>query len=110
MKRAIHLLIILILIDLVCATGMWFGFAHLRDKKVEEISLIDQVEEETRLGQDLLSLKRTLLTTDRAQSEITKYLYDVSEEGQIKFVTQIEQLGTTTGVMIETQSLEVGTD
>ena len=53
-------------------------------------------------------LKTTLLNIGKEKAELSNYLYDTSDEGQVNFVSQIEQLGTTTtGALVETTSLSL---
>lgn len=111
MKGLLRTLIILLVIDLIGVGGIWFGYTLIQDKKSEETTLQAQITEEIQEGYKNIALARTLASVKEDRAELQKFLYDPSEEGQIEFVSQIEKLGTTTtGAIVETQSLVLTKD
>ena len=106
MKPLLRIMIILLVLDIFVVVGIWYGFTLIQDKKNEEVALRTKIAEESQKGYRSIALMRTLAAVKGDRVELLSSLYDSSEEGQIRFITEIEQLGTTTtGSLVETKSL-----
>ncbi len=99
-------MIALLVLDAAGALGLWFGYTIIQDKKTEETTLHEKITEVIQKRNREIGLGRTLAAVKDDRAELLKFLYDPSEDGQVQFVSQIEQLGTTTTkTLVETQSL-----
>ena len=108
MRRVINILIVLFLIDVLTAGALWFEYSALAAKKGEETNLRQGLVDESRKSLELAGVRRMVTQATNESSVLGKYFYDPGEESQIKFVSQIESLGTTTsGVLVETRSLDL---
>ena len=111
MKGTLRIIILLLILDIVGGVAFWFGYTSMQDKKNEEIELRKQLVEENDKGKKLIALQRTLTSLTKEHSELSEFLYDPSEEGQLAFVLGVESLGTSTsGALVETTSFSLGTD
>lgn len=111
MKRTQSILGILLLVDIACGGALWYGYTLIQDKKNEGRELASQVEQEIQKGTELIQLKRTLSVVQQDQKEMEKYIFDSSIESQIRLVTLVESLGTTTtGGLVDASSFELSTD
>lgn len=111
MKRTLNILVILLVLDLLAAGGLWWGYTIMQDKKVAEGELRKELVLESQKGKNLIALKRKLASVEKDHAEMSKFLYDPSDESQIDFVSRVDQLGSsTTGATIETLSLDLSTD
>ncbi len=111
MKSALRIIAILLILDVLTGAALWFGYTSMQEKKNEEIELRKQLVEENDKGKKLIALQRSLSNVTKEHSELSAFLYDPSEEGQLAFVSEIESLGTSTSrALVETASFTLGTD
>ena len=107
MKHLIQLLVILAVLNALGLAGLWYGVSVMKNKKDTETQLRASIAEEGQKGNKLAVLRRSLILAEKDRAAFSKYFTDPSEESQINFVTEIEQLGTTTGAMVKTETFEV---
>src|SRR5437879_6441881 len=106
-SRILQFMIVLIVLNIAGAAGLWYGYSAIEDNKAKEADLHTQLAEENQKGQKLNSLKETLRLAEADKESLEKYLFDPSEENQIKLLSQMEQLGSTTsGALVTTTSLD----
>jgi Tfp pilus assembly protein PilO len=99
---------ILLVLVLLGGVGLWFAYDTMRDAKNEETKLRTQLAEEYKKTDQLSSLKRITATTKKEKEELEQFLYSTNDEDQIRFISTIEQMGTSTsGAVIETTILEL---
>lgn len=104
-------MIILLVLNLLAVVGIWYGYTLIQDKKNAEVALRIKIAEESQKGYKNIALTRTLAAVKDDRAALRNFLYDSSEEGQIRFLTEIEQLGTTTtGSLVETKSIVLTKD
>jgi Tfp pilus assembly protein PilO len=109
MTRIRNIVIVLLVLDLITLSALWFGYMTMQEKKAEEVSLLKERATEEQKGKKLTTVRRTLDLIDKDYTELQRFLYEPTDEGQIKFLSSIEQLGTTTGVSVDTKSLVLAT-
>ena len=110
MKRNYEILAVLAVVVIALGGLLWWGYTLMRDKKTEEVTLRSELLEESQKGAKMKTQKRTLALVASDYKELVTFLYEPSEESQIKFLSEIELLGTTTtGALIETKSLNLVT-
>lgn len=111
MKSTLRIIVLLLILDIVGGALFWFGYTSMQDKKNEEIELRKQLVEEYDKGKKLIALQRSLTSVTKEHKELSEFLYDPSEEGQLAFVSKVEQLGTSTsGALVETTAFSLGSD
>lgn len=106
MKRLFQLLLVLVIINALGLATLWYGFTIMKEKKDSEIQLRADIAEEQQRWRKLAVLRRTLVLAEKDRVAFSKYFSDPSEESQIKFIAEIEQLGVVTGATVKTESLE----
>lgn len=107
MKKIIHTIIILVLIDLLGLGLFWYGYSSMSDLKKHETDIRTQLAEENQKGRKLTTLKQTLATAAKEKERLEHYLIEPSEENQILLISQIEHLSNTAlGTHIETSSFD----
>ncbi len=110
MKRNFQILAVLAAVVLALGGLLWWSYTHMHEKKAEEVALRSELVEESQKGSKMNAQKRTLALVEADHKELATFLYEQSEESQIKFISQIEGLGTTTtGALVETKSLSLVT-
>lgn len=110
MKRNYEILAVLAVVVIALGGLLWWGYTLMHDKKTEEVTLRNELLEESQKGNKMKTQKRTLALVANDYKELVTFLYEPSEESQIKFISEIEQLGTTTtGALVETKSLNLVT-
>ncbi len=108
MSRILQFLIILVVLNIAGAGILWYGYTNMQDNKTKEGVLRSQIAEENKKGEKMNSLKETLRLAEQDKELLEKYLLDSSEESQIKLISQMEQIGSsTTGALVTTTSLEL---
>ena len=106
MKRLIQLSIILAVLNIAVAAGLWYGFTVMKEKKDLETKLHADIAEEQQKWKKLAVLRRAIVLAEKDRDAYAKNFYDPSEESQIKFITEIERLGTTTGAIVKTETFD----
>lgn len=108
MGKTTNILILLVLVNLTIGGGVWWTYTQINEKKVEETELSVAITEEGQKGGLLSQMRRTLDAVRPAREKLGRYVYTQDEDSQIRFVTEIENLGVErTGVNIETRSFDV---
>lgn len=108
MKRELRILIVLLLLDVLGLGGLWFGYTTIGTKETERAQLQSELADEKQKTAQSGSLQKALKQAEKEHSVLARYFYDSREESQIKFVSQIEKLGTTTsGALVETKSFDL---
>ncbi len=108
MKRNYQILAVLFLLVLALGGLLGWSYTIMQEKKTAEIALRTELLEESQKGNKMKAQKRTLALISDNHKELSAFLYEPSEESQIKFLSEIEQLGTTTtGALVETKSLSL---
>lgn len=106
MTRIYNFIIVLTVLNLAGAAGLWWALGTMQEKKDEETGIRRQLVEESQKAKKLTMLKKTLVLADKEHEKLYPFLFDQSAESQIKFVSQMEALGTsTTGALVDTKSL-----
>lgn len=106
MRKLLQLLIVLVVLNALALGGLWYGFSLMQDKKAAEAKLRGDIADEQQKWKKVAVLRRTLVLAENDRAAYAKYFYDSSEESQIKFISEIEHLGTTTGAMVKTEAFE----
>ena len=107
MKSLRTVLIALFVLDLFGVAGLWYGSIALQGEKQREISLRQDVLVQEEEGKKMLGLKRVLQSTAQERNSLSKFLFRSTDEDQIKFISSIERLGTSTsGAIVETSNLD----
>ena len=110
MSRILQFMIVLVVLNVVGVGVLWYGYTSMQENKIKEADLRTQLVKENQKGEMLSSLKETLRLALRHKDSLEKYLFDPSEESQIKLISQVEQLGSsTTGALVNTTSLNLST-
>jgi len=108
MKRELRILIVLLVLDILGIGGFWFGYTMMGTKETERTQLQGELIEEKQKTAQSGSLQKTLKQAEKEHGALAQYFYDAREESQIRFVSQIENLGTSTsGALVETKSFEL---
>lgn len=108
MKTTQSILYILLTLNILLSVGLWFGYTTMRDTKESERVLRTQIAEENQKSEQLSSLNRIASVTKKEKEELEQFLYAPSDEDQIRFISTIEQMGTSTsGATVETLLLEL---
>ncbi len=108
MSRIFQIFIVLLVLDLSGLGLLWYGYSNMQSKKDEETALRASIAKEGEKGQKLAALRRTLALAEKDRALLRGYLFDPSIENQIRFISMLEQFGTsTTGALVETRSLDL---
>jgi hypothetical protein len=108
MSRILNILIVLLALNLLGAAGLWYGYGGMQAKKNEQAELRQQIANERQKNLQLSDLRTMITAAEKDRVLLGKYFLDSTDEGQIKFLSQIERLGlSTTGAMLEVQSLNL---
>ena len=106
MNKTLNILIVLALLNMIGGGLLWYGYAHMQNMKDSESALLTELSGENLKGQKMVALRQTLASAEKERETLEKFLIDPSEENQIKLISQIEKLGTTTGAFIDTTSFD----
>lgn len=106
MKHLTQLLLVLAVVNALGGAGLWYGFTIMKEKKDSEIQLRADIAEEGQKWKKLAVLRRTLVLAEKDRTTFSKYFSDSSEESQIKFINDVEQLGGVTGVAVKTEAFD----
>lgn len=108
MKRELRILIILLVLDVLGLGGLWFGYTTMNTKEAERAQLQSELADERQKTAQSGSLQKTLKQAEKEHVALAKYFYDAREESQIRFVSEIEKLGTTTsGALVEMRTFDL---
>lgn len=107
MRRTINIIVIVLVVDILCGGALWYGFTTMQEKKTEETQLRKDLLVESQKGEKQSALQHSLELAEGDRKELEKYLFNLSEENQIRFISQMEELGTSTGAVVETRSLDI---
>lgn len=108
MRSTLNMLIVLLVLDLAGLGGLWYGYTIMQEGKEEAITLQKGLDEEEQKGQGVADMRRTLSLAEKDYQLLAPYLYDASEESQIRFISEIEGLGiSTTGALVETRTFDL---
>ena len=88
MSRILQFVVLLVVLNIVGAGILWYGYANMQDNKTKEAELRSQLAEENKKGEKMNSLKDTLRFVEKDKESLEKYLLDSSEESQIKLIPQ----------------------
>lgn len=107
MSRITQIIIVFLLLDVLGAGLLWYGYTGMQGKKTEESQLHKELDDENKKGQKIIALRNSLDLAEPDRKTLKQYLFDSSDENLIKFISQMEQLGVmTTGAVVETRSLD----
>lgn len=102
------MLLILLALNIAGGTGLWYVRTMVLSAKVQEAKLQNELYAEKQRNQQLSGLKRALLSTKDDKTELEHYMYGTSDDDQIKFISAIEKMGTSTsGAVVETTVLSL---
>jgi hypothetical protein len=108
MKTLHSILFVLLAVNILCAVGLWFAYGMMSDAKTKEVKLREQLFAESQKNDQLIGLESALRATKKDREELAQFLYSTSDEDQIKFISRIEQMGTSSsGAIVETTQLEL---
>ena len=103
-----NILLLLLAFNILGGAGLWYGYNEVHSAKLKETTLREELVEERGKSNQIDQAERVLLATKVDREELAQYLYSTSDEDQIKFISMIEQMGTSTsGAVIETKTLEL---
>ncbi len=106
MKSLHTIFFTLLAIDLIGIGALWYGSIALQEEKQNEVVLRQELLGEELENDKAVALKRVLTSTEADRRALSQFIFQPSDEDQIKFITLIEHLGTsTTGAVVETISL-----
>jgi len=102
--RAIFLA--LLALDLAGVGALWYGSVAIQKMKNEEVVLMQELLSEDQEKQRAVGLRKVLASTEANRKVLAQYIFKPTDEDQIRFITNIEQFGTSTsGAVIETVGL-----
>ena len=107
MKRLTRIALFLALLNVLGLGLLWFEYSTIMAKQSEEVGLRKQIADEKQKGVEFTSIAKIVAQAQKESGALLKYFSDPGEESQIAFIAQMENLGTSTGVTIETKSLEL---
>ncbi len=108
MKKTLNIVIVLIALDIAVVGLLYWGNMIMVDKKGEETAVLQSSKEETERAAKLTDLRRTLQAAEKQRETFAKHLFDPTEENQIRFLSEMEQLGTSTSkALLETQTISL---
>jgi Tfp pilus assembly protein PilO len=108
MRRTLNILIVLLILNLIGGGLLWLGYTQIEEGKQTKAALRQELLVENQKGDKLKSLRRTLSLAENDREAMERYLFDPSEENQIKFLSLLEELGLqTTGAAVVTSSFDV---
>lgn len=107
MSRIIITIIVLILADTLTAGLLWYGYTTMQTKKNDEAKQREELRDEGAKSEKLSALSHSIALAEDDRKLLAKYLFDPSEENQIRFISQMEALGTATGASVTISSLNV---
>lgn len=107
MSRIIIIIAILLSADLLAAGSLWYGFTTMQEKKADEAKQRAEVIAEGAKGAKLAALAQSIALAQNDRKILAKYLFDPSEENQIKFISQMEGLSAVTGASVTISSLNM---
>ena len=108
MRRTLHILLALLLLDLLGGGLLWFGYTHMEEGKQQKADLRQELVMENQKGEKLKSLRKTLSLAEADHAALERYLFDPSEESQIQFLSLLEDLGgKTTGAAVVTSAFDL---
>lgn len=108
MKPIQSILFLILALNLLGGSSLWFGYTIMRGAKIEEADLRKQLITENQTSDQLAGLRRVLTSTKEDRNELSQFLYTTSDEDQIKFISSIEKMGTSTsGAIVDTTLLEL---
>lgn len=105
MSRIIITIIVLVLVDTLTAGLLWYGYTTMQTKKSDEAKQQEELREEATKREKLNALSRSIALAEEDRKLLAKYLFDPSEENQIRFISQMEALGASTGASVTISSL-----
>lgn len=106
MTRSYTLIIVLLVLNLIGGFGLWYGYTSILDKKTEESNVRAELSDETEQSSKLKTLQRTFTLASAEEEKLLRYMFEITDEGKISFISRMEQLGaSTTGATLETKSL-----
>lgn len=109
MSRVTQIIIVLLLVDMLGAGLLWYGYTGMQDKKTEESGLRKELGEEKKKDREIIALRRLIDLAEPERKSLEQYLFDSRDENLIKFISQMEHLGlATTGALVELRSLDRG--
>ena len=89
MKRSLNIFIALLVVDLIGLGILWWGGMALQQKKADQTKLREDIAAEEQRGSKLLTIKRTLDNAKKDHAELSRFLYDTTDEAQIQFISEI---------------------
>lgn len=107
MSRIIITIIILLAVDALTAGMLWYGYTTMQTKKSDEAKQQEELVAEGAKREKLSALSRSIELAEDDRKLLAKYLFDPSEESQIRFISQMEGLGAATGASVTIGSLNV---
>jgi hypothetical protein len=108
MSRIIITIIILLAADILAAGLLWYGYTTMQTKKSDEAKQREELLAEGAKSEKLSALSESIALAEDDRKLLSKYLFDPSEENQIKFISEMEGLGTASGASVVISSLTVG--
>ncbi len=107
MSRTLITILILLLADMLVAGLLWYGYTTMQTKKSDEAQQREELLAEGSKSDKLSALSKSIALAEDDRKILAKYLFDPSEENQIKFISEMEGLGTATGASVTISSLSV---
>ena len=93
MPRITKIIIIFLLVDIIGAGLLWYGYTSMQDKKTEESGIRKDLALEAEKGEKMVALQHSLDLAEPDRQALEQYLFDPSDESLIKFISQMEGLG-----------------
>jgi Tfp pilus assembly protein PilO len=107
MQRIISILIIVSIADLTLLGGLWYGFTSMQGMKSAQEKLRSQIALESQKSERLAAQGRMLTSAENARARMSRFFYEQDEVSQIRFVSEIENLGRVVpGLLLETKSFD----
>lgn len=107
MKRLLSIIVLFFFLNILGLGVLWFEYSTIMAKQSEELDLRKQIASEKQKGTDFTTTAKIVTQAQKESGALSKYFYNPGEESQINFIAQMENLGTSTGVMVETRSLDL---
>lgn len=107
--KPIHIILLMLFaLDVLGIGGLWYGSTIMRTEKDREITIRQDLLNEEQGTKKILGQQRLLQSTEAERQALSEFLFKPTDEDQIKFISSIERLGTSTsGAVVETVSLDI---
>lgn len=110
LKSTIYTLIIAMLIAIVSIAGYFYSVVYVGGMGTDLGDMYNKSNDLSKQEESLNSIKRVAQNADQRNSEISKYIVPVENEGSIQFVKTIEDTADRYGLKYNTMDIGIVSD